>query len=178
MTRLLIPTLLTLALAAPLAAQTPPALRPGDDVRLTSPNASGRFVVQELSAETLTLRDDDGAVLHVPITSVRGLSVSRGSRTAGAGALRGAGVGFLAGAGTGILAGLIAGDDPPSTFISFSKEEKALALGILLGGTGALAGTVIGLVAPGEKWERVGLDAARAGVSADGGVALGYSVRF
>lgn len=57
---------------------------------------------------------------------------------------KGAWVGALSGAGLGILIGFAAGDDDPG-FLSSTKEEKAIGLGIALGvlgtGVGALTAT-------------------------------------
>jgi hypothetical protein len=182
MTRLLIPTLLTLACTAPAAAQAAaPAsshVRPGAEVRVASPTASGRFVVHELDSEILTLRDSSGAALRVPLASVTMLSVSHGRRSAGAGALRGAGLGFAGGAVSGIILGFVAGDDPPQQWFAFTAEEKALAYGLLLGGGSGLVGMVVGLASPGEQWESVPLERVRAGVARDGGLAVGYTIRF
>jgi hypothetical protein len=182
MTRLLIPTLLTLGCTAPAAAQTAaPAsshVRPGAEVRVTSPSASGRFVVHEMDAEILTLRDSSGAALRVPLASVTMLSVSHGRRPAGQRALRGAGVGFAGGAVAGIILGYVDGDDQSNAFISFTAEEKAVAFGLLLGVGSGLVGMVVGLASPGEQWQSVPLDRVRAGVTGDGGLAAGYTIRF
>ena len=182
MTRLLIPTLLTLACTAPAAAQAAQSaeshVRPGAEVRVTSATASGRFVVREMDSETLTLRDSSGAAVRVPLATVTTLSVSRGRRSAGQGALRGAGLGFAGGAVAGIILGYVDGDDPPDTWFSYTSEEKALMYGLLLGvGSGAV-GMVVGLASPGEQWESVPLERVRAGVASDGGLAVAYSIRF
>jgi hypothetical protein len=178
MTRLLIPTLLTLACTAPAFAQAATLLHPGAEVRVTSPGARGRFAVDEVSPDTLTLRDPTGIVVRVPMTSVQKLSISRGRRSAGSAALRSAGIGFAFGAVTGATIGLVSGDDPPGGLITFSAGDKAMIAGVLLGGSGALLGGVIGLLAPGERWESVPLDDVRAGLSSDGGIALGLAIRF
>jgi hypothetical protein len=182
MTRLLIPTLLTLACTAAATAQAAgPAeshVRPGAEVRVTSPTASGRFVVDEIGADMLTLRDPSGSTLRVPLASVTELSVSLGRRTPGAGALRGAGMGFAGGAVFGIILGYVDGDDPPEEWFSYSAEDKALMYGLLLGvGSGAV-GMVYGLASPGDQWESVPLGRVRTGMTRDGGFAVGYAVRF
>jgi hypothetical protein len=183
MTRLLIPTLHTLGCTAPVAAQTAAQasshVRPGAEVRVTSPSASGRFVVQEMDSGILTLRDSSGAAVRVPLASVTMLSVSRGRRSAGAGALRGAGLGFAGGAVAGIILGYVAGDDPPEDlWFAYSAEDKALIYGVLLGVGSGLVGTVVGLASPGEQWESVPLERVRAGMASDGGLAVAYSIRF
>lgn len=175
--RLAIPTLLTLCLAAPGLAQSAPPLTPGAEVRVHSPSASGRYVVDGHSPQTLTLRDSTGAIVHVPLGSVTELEVSRGRRTAGSRALRGAGFGLLAGAGSGAVIGFASGDDPAG-FMSFSAEEKALMAGVLMGGAGAVLGTVVGLLSRGEQWEAVPLNSVRTAPATDGGMTIGYAIRF
>ena len=182
MARLLIPTLLTLACTVPAAAQVAPSagshMRPGADVRITSPTASGRFVVDEMDSGILTLRDSSGGAVRVPLASVTTLSVSHGPRSAGQGALRGAGLGFAGGAASGILLGFVAGDDPQDNWFAFTAEEKALMYGVLLGVGSGLVGAVVGLASPGEQWESVPLERVRADMARDGGLAVGYTIRF
>lgn len=177
MTRLVIPTLLTLICAAPALAQPAPPLTPGAQVRVNSPSAAGRYVVDGHNPQTLTLRDSAGALVNVPMASVTELAVSRGRRPAGARALRGAGFGLLIGAGSGAIIGFASGDDPAG-FISFTAEDKALGLGVVLGAGGAVVGSLIGLLSRGEHWEDVPLNSVRAGPSVDGGTTIGYSIRF
>ena len=181
MTRLLITTLLTLACTAPAAAQAAASasspVRPGAEVRVASPTTSGQFVVDEMDSEILTLRDSSGATLRVPLASLTRLSVSHGRRSAGAGALRGAFLGFAGGAVSGIILGYVAGDDPEG-FVAFTAEQKAGAYGLLLGVGSGLVGMVVGLASPGERWESVPLERVRAGVARDGGLAVGYTIRF
>jgi hypothetical protein len=148
-------------------------------VRITSPTATGRFTVDDVADDVLTLHDSTGAAVRVAVQTVTRLAVWRGTRSRAAGALRGAGLGLAAGAGAGILKGFASGDDPPETFFAFTAEEKAAMFAILLGGTAGIVGGVLGLAKPGERWERVQLpDAARVGVAHDGGVAVGYTLRF
>ncbi|HSK19537.1 MAG TPA: hypothetical protein VK912_10360 [Longimicrobiales bacterium] len=177
MERLVIPTVLTLLCAAPGLAQTVPPLTPGAEVRVNSPSVSGRYVVDGHNPETLSLRDSVGGIVHVPMATVTELSVSRGARPAGARALRGAGFGLLIGAGSGAVIGFASGDDPGG-FISFTAEEKALMAGTLMGGAGAVVGAVVGLLSRGEQWAAVPLNSIRGGPSVDGGVTIGYAIRF
>jgi hypothetical protein len=134
-------------------------------------------VVAGHNPQILTLRDSAGAIVHVPMADVTELEVSHGRRTAGSRALRGAGFGLLAGAGSGVVIGFVSGDDPDG-FISLTAEEKALLLGGLLGGTGAVLGTVIGLLSRGEQWEAVPLNSIRTAPATDGGMTIGYAIRF
>lgn len=174
MTRLMISTLALLT-AAPVLAQDAPPLPPGAEVRVRSPVASGRYVVHDHRVATLMLRDSAGVLVNVPVASVTRLSVLRGRRSAGAGALRGAGIGLLAGAGTGFLYGY-------ATVSTGSYPFSPMFLGVVLGtfgaGIGTAAGAVIGLIYRGEKWETVPLNTIRAGPSTDGGMTLSLGIRF
>ena len=177
MTRFVIPVFVTLVSTAPAQAQDAPPLAPGTEVRVSSPSVTGRYVVDRHGPDTLTLRDGRGGIVHVAMASLTELSVSRGRRPAGARALRGAGLGLLIGAGSGAVIGFASGDDPPG-FFSFTAEEKATVLGVLMGGGGAAIGTVIGLLSRDEQWKGVPLNTVRAGPSSDGGMTIGYAIRF
>lgn len=177
MPRLLLMSVFTLIFATPALAQ-PSAVRAGDDVRITSATITGRFLLDAVTDDIFTLRDSTGATFHVPLSSVTRLAVSRGRRSAGAGALRGAGIGFAVGAVTGIVIGIASGDDQPD-ILGLNRGEKALLAGTVLGGTAALLGTLVGLAAPGERWERVELpEGARFGRARDGGIVVGYALRL
>jgi hypothetical protein len=70
------------------------------------------------------------------------------------------------------------GDDPPGWF-SFTREEKALFLGVGLGAVGSVVGGLVGIAAPGERWQRLArMDAIHIAPEERGGVALAYSHRF
>lgn len=56
----------------------------------------------------------------------------------------GAGVGLLFGGGAGVLLGFISGDDPEDQMMAMSAGEKALAGFIVLGGSSAIIGGLIG----------------------------------
>ena len=56
--------------------------------------------------------------------------------------LAGTAIGFV----TGAIIGLASGDDDPNSWFRISAGEKALAGGFLLGITGAIVGTIAGLV--------------------------------
>ncbi|HEX6309798.1 MAG TPA: hypothetical protein VFZ69_16610 [Longimicrobiales bacterium] len=164
--------------AVSLAAQSAP-VRAGDEVRVQSRAAAGRFTVTAVTSGILTLCDSAANCVGVPVGDVTELEVFRGPRSGWAGAGRGAGYGFLAGAGAGILIGLASGDDDPRSWFALSAEEKAFMGGVLLGGAGGIIGALIGVSAPGERWERVDLRRdATVSASRDGGVAVGYTLRF
>lgn len=169
----------TAALSLPvhLTAQAP-GVRAGDDVRIRSESVAGRFTVSDVTESTLTLRDSDGAIVLVPAGSVTRLAVHRGPRSRGRGALRGLGIGFAAGAVGGALLGLADGDDSGG-IINFTAEEKALMGATVFGVTGGLLGAAIGAAAPGQLWEKVPFaGTASVGATRDGGMAIGYSLRF
>lgn len=168
--------LLSLLLGTPLMVSA--QVSSGDRIRLKGELTTGRYDVVALNARTIQVRDSTGSVLDVQLASVDRLDVYRGRRSTGRGFLRGAGIGGAAGASAGLVTGLLSGDDPSDQFIAFTAEEKALVLGVLFGGTGALVGGVIGMIAPGEHWERVDLESAlTVGATADG-VRLSYTYRF
>jgi hypothetical protein len=171
MTRLVISTLALLA-AAPALAQDVPQLTPGTEVRVRSPVASGRFVVHDHRAATLTLRDGTELLISVPIADVTELSILRGHRSAGASALHGAGIGLLVGAGSGILFGFVSATEPVVPVVN------AVVDGAVWGGIGAAAGAALGAISRGEQWETVPLNTIRAGPSTDGGMTLGLVIRF
>lgn len=166
-------------LIAPRAEAQTLGVGRGDEIRIRSETVDGRFTVDDVNDGSLTLRDSVGSVVQVPMSSVTRLVVHRGPRTRGRGALRGLGIGFAAGAVGGVVLGLASGDDPPGGFIIFTAEEKALLGGAFLGATVGLVGAAIGAAAPGQLWEPVPLPGvASVGASRDGGVALGYTLRF
>ncbi len=170
-----------------LHAQVPRArVVTGDRVRIVATSVEGVFEVSSLRGDTLDLigttvtgaTATNATRLALPWSQVCRLEVRR-PRSSSAGLLRGAGIGLLAGAGTGAVLGFAAGDDPPGTFLAFTRGEKAAAGGLVLGTIGLLAGGVIGTLAPGVRWERVDL-AERVGLSVGRGgtLALAYRHRF
>lgn len=178
MSRTLFTLMLFLAFATQLEAQTV-VVRGGDVVRVQSTSAVGRFTVDRIGSGRILLRDTAGSIVDVPLDEVSDLRVLRGPRSAGAGALRGAGYGLLVGGGAGVAIGLMSGDDPPDQWFAFTAEEKAAMMGVLLGAGGAVIGALIGVSAPGERWERVSPgETTRVLPSGDGGITVGYTVRF
>lgn len=153
-------------------------VRAGDDVRIRSEGARGLYTVSDVSGTTLTLRGADGSLVRVPGSAITRLDLHRGPRSRGRGALRGLGIGFAVGAVSGAVLGFADGDDSAG-IISFTAEEKAMAGGLFFGAVGGLLGAGIGAAAPGQVWERVPLaEPAHIGLSPDGGLAVGYSLRF
>jgi hypothetical protein len=160
------------------AAQERLPLAPGDRVRVAGPVHSGTYTVLAVEADDIVVRDNsDAAELRIATASLESLDLRR-RRSRGQGAWRGAAIGLVAGAGIGVFAGIADGDDT-NCIICWSKEEKAVMGAITLGGTGALAGALIGRAAPGGYWQRVSLPA-RVGVRPLGGgrAALAFSMNW
>ena len=137
-------------------AQSVGVPRAGDVVRVESPSVNGQFTLVRSDSTILVLRQSTGEEHSVTQASVTRLDV-RAERPRGSGFLRGAGLGVLAGGVVGVVSGFAAGDDPDNHFFQMSAGEKAAVLGVLLGGAGGLVGGVIGLAAPGHRWEPVQL---------------------
>jgi hypothetical protein len=66
--------------------------------------------------------------------------------------LKGLGLGLAIGGGGGALIGLASGDDPSNQFLAFSAGEKAVVLGVLLGGSGAVIGLIAGALSRSDTW--------------------------
>lgn len=155
-----------------------PGVRVGEEVRIRSETAMGRYTVTAVNDGALTLSDAEGSVIRVPAGAITRLDRSLGPRSTGRGALRGLGIGFGVGAVSGALLGFADGDDSGG-ILSFTAEEKAGMGAIFFGGIGGLLGAGIGAAMPGQQWERVPLaDAGHVGVTRDGGVAVSYTLRF
>lgn len=122
----------------------------------TLPDQAGK----EVAVETRS-----GAVLvaHVDVTpATYGLRLPDGqivafeqvtkvvARNRGRGAFEGLGLGALIGAGVGVVSGLASGDDECDSdggdwcILTFTAEEKAVILGIVVGGIGGMVGLVAG----------------------------------
>jgi hypothetical protein len=152
-----------LAGAAVASAAEPATLGIGSRVRIQQGKDKPRLVgvIAASDAETLTLSLEQGETRIVPWHDVRKIDVSRGRRSAGAGALRGAGIGLATGAAAGIVAGLVAGDDPPCApdewcLLRFSSGDKMALGGTGLGVTGAALGAALGAFGRGERWAPAG----------------------
>ena len=121
-------------------------------VRVTARDARQIVRFEGQRADTLVLREfDTGAPLLLPLSTVQRLSVSGGRRSVGAGALRGLGIGL----GVGVAGGAVIGALSPvneDAFIKVSRAETVAIGAILVGGIGAVLGTLAGVSRPGEKW--------------------------
>ncbi len=161
MCRMIICALLSLASLAPSAAHAKTASRQvmeGDRVRLSSWRYKGTYIVEELRSDTLTLSrvSPSGEPLVLPLSGISSLKVAR-ARSKGEGAMRGGGIGFIIGSAGGALIGFASRDDPQDGWepLSMTAGEKAFAGALLLGTSGLVVGSIIGLSSPGEKWVRV-----------------------
>jgi hypothetical protein len=139
-----------------LSAQDTSALHAGARVRLTT--ETGRFVgtLQSRANDSVTILDASrNAVLVVAMGTVRRLEVSRGERSrTGRGAL----IGLVSGTAAGVLAGLVlCGGNRCSS----SGGEFGGLITLVLGGTGAAAGTGVGALVGSrirsERWEQAPL---------------------
>lgn len=177
------------ALPATLGAQdTCPALQAGSTVRLHAPRAATYVLPQPV-------RPSDTQIVlpaHARARTVRcadldrvQLQVSPGSR--GRSTLRGAGIGLLVGAATGAALGYFGTEEDDSGWEILSREEVAGIGAVIVGGTGALVGGVIGYTTSGSRWQDVPLTTRTARVPAEGlriapaggsGVQASYTLRF
>lgn len=139
-------------------------VEPGAYVRLsTGTDARGRPAgpktegsVIAVTPDSLVLFRREGTI-RIPSQVITRIDVKQGRRPAGQRVLRGAGFGLLLGGGGGALAGYAMGDDSNCAWVCFSAEDKAMILGVLLGGSGIFVGGIAGGLSRGERWQRVPL---------------------
>jgi hypothetical protein len=108
-----------------------------DDVYLVS--IADSSITVSSKPVPFNLKDGDYPKSIISYADIQSIQLAR-TGSAGLGAL----IGFLVGAGIGVIAGLSAGDDKEGWF-QMSAGEKALGLGILMGGGGGLVGLIIGI---------------------------------
>ena len=157
-------TLLAL-LPASLPGQTPsgsrtPSLEPGTQLRARGQGLelSGEFI--RWDADTVVLRTSGPGAGYqaeraLAITDIERLE--RGvTRSRGRGAARGALWGVLVGGVVGVLVG--AAQETNCFLCPDSHAEGAAIGGTLLGGLGAGIGALVGVMAPGTRWEPVALE--------------------
>ena len=105
----------------------------------------------QLEGELIAVRGETlillvgGLDASVDLGEIGHITVIRKSR-----ALQGMGYGALAGLGAGLVTGLASQDDPPG-FLSFTKSEKGMIAGILVGGLGVVIGLIGGAIAGIDK---------------------------
>jgi len=91
------------------------------------------------------LERNPGEIIRIPSSSIDSVWAEGHSNT-----FKGMGTGFLIGAGTGAVIGFAGGNDRPG-FMSFSAGEKAAIVGLGLGGTGLIIGTVVGALSRSDE---------------------------
>ncbi len=147
------------SLLMPLGAAAAQTVRPkrGDIVRITAPPyALDNRIARVLSARNDTLFLDVDKMLAVARPGVTRLEVhSRRRHT-----LKGAGVGLLVGAAVGAIVGYADGDNPPTQLFRVTAGEKAVFLGIGMGGVGVVLGAIAGTGVVREHWTPVPLGTA------------------
>lgn len=84
------------------------------------------------------LERDMSLIMRIPSSSIESVWAEGHSNVG-----KGMGMGFLIGAGAGAVIGIASGDDRPG-LLSMTAGEKALLVGLGLGGCGFLIGTVVG----------------------------------
>lgn len=175
--RVLLRASLALVLAAPGAAAAQPGSPvelpgPGERVRVEAPSfARGPLVgrVDSVAADTLFLRGAGGGLRAIPVGAVRGVQVSRGSRTL-RGGTRGAVIG--AAAGGAVVTSLIAFTDHDCDYC-LGRGPDVLALAFAAGAmVRVLPGAAVGALLGADRWRPLP-PAAQAG----GGIRVGLSVR-
>lgn len=171
--------LLATALAMPgsTAAQTSVASVIGDTVRVTAPAAGER-----IRGVLVAVRDDSlfvrryGRTLAVPLARVERVDVKR-RRSHVAGLFRG----VLYGAPIGLASGYLAGTLEEKSDDDGCGDDCGL-LPVVYGAAGFVTGTffggLIGVAAPGGRWQRVSSRPVMAVAPARGGVALSLTKRL
>lgn len=162
--------------------QTPPALQPGDRVRIRQTGGDGEAtgVVVAVTGDTLTWIPDangPGESTTVLLSSLTALDVGRGSqRNTGTGAFIGGTVGLVG----GTLLGLATWQPCEGWCVMHSSRgTTALLSGGIVGFVGAGVGAIVGTASVTERWEPHSL-APNLSMkpAADGGVRLGMEWRF
>lgn len=173
-----LPLLIALADAATAAAQAPTyTLRPGDEVRVDAPTVRSsrvRGTVVLYQGATLDVRElRSGAIVSIPIQSIRELSRNEGLQR-GRSSWRMARFGAFVGGAAGFVSGpLIATTRAPKNF-----AEVMLVSGVVgtLGGAGA--GAVLGALFAQEHWQRFRMPVVPTLTVAPGEARLGVAGRL
>jgi hypothetical protein len=128
-------------------------------IAVTNTSAQGADVVlflndgREISGELLVVMDSSLVISFVSVdrkevfekdTVVRNQEILHVIVKGKSNILKGMGEGIIIGGGIGVLLGFLSGDDEEG-FIRFTAAEKALALGVVLGGAGLIIGTIAGI---------------------------------
>jgi hypothetical protein len=122
-----------------------------DRIRVTG-GLRGTFTVAEINRDTLVMHQGP----RVAHSSLKTLSVSRGRRSTASGMARGALIGLGAGAAAGAVVGIVLDSDDDYFYGQYhSTAEVAAVWAATFGFVGLVSGTVVGAIAPGERWERL-----------------------
>jgi hypothetical protein len=171
--------LIAIAVGSTATVSAQQLLRTGDRVRLTSHADRLEGVVTGLTADSVVVHYTKGtrslafgaraeltqAFARNDISSIQ--VARRGSSRAGKGALVGGGIG----AGLGFMIGVLAANEESSYFEVGPGEVVAVTA--ILGGAGALIGTVVGSMSHGTNWEEGWLGGATPVVRLDVGIRAG-----
>ena len=153
MLKLFLVVLLLSATVRLLAAQSSAGPDGGSRIRFTP--AAGSPVIGHLvqwTPDTIVLETAAGQRRFGLAADAR-VERSVGKRSQ---AGRGARIGALVGLVAGMALGFASGDDDPNGWFAMTAGEKALAGGVLLGGTGGLLGLIVGATHRVDRWEEVG----------------------
>lgn len=186
---------LTAALAAPVHAQSPEALKPGagDRIRVTTQGQEAMITTEDgrrVGRQTAPAERIDGELVawerdrlvirppgqaadrSIPLATLERLELHAGRKSR---PVRGLLIGGAVGSGVGLAVGLLAMADDGG-FIDFGPEILAPSAAIF-GGVGAFTGLIIGST-PRDGWEEVPLDglAARVGATPGGDVQVALSL--
>ena len=150
-----------------MVAQEP--LASGSRVRVTAPECELRgqaATFRALRADTLVLRTTE-----CPLASVTSLDVSRGQTSY---AKRGAILGFL----SGIVGGIAYCTALDRSRCKVFDTDYTFLGAFIGGGMGSALGGFVGYFIKTDRWEEVPLEQLRVSPQPEGGLALGFSVRF
>lgn len=174
---------LQLALPQSIHGQQQGRLQPGERVRVVAPAAGVSDpiagTVVELRRDTLTMqlgsRTRPTAVqVSIPVTAVTRLERSAGARNRVANGV----LGVVAGTGLGAVAGQLHYRMQSYQVTEVGEEREGReSLRTELTVAGAVIGTVVGVLLPGERWRRVPvLGSLTAGGSGGTGTRLGFRI--
>lgn len=144
-----------LVLLAPSHLGAQAAAPPAAGSRIRFASAPGTRVIGRLvewTADSIVLETPAGRRRYALGADTR-VDLSVGTRTQRG---RGARIGALIGLAAGVTLGLASGSDDPNQWFALTAGEKALGGGVLLGGTGALIGLLVGATHRVDRWEQVG----------------------
>lgn len=176
-------SLAVLAVSRPAVCAQAPRLKPGARIRFDAPSLDGRLTGTLVAwvSDTLVVRVDGDAAglnLMVPVDSVSRIDVYRERRMT----LEGMSLGLL----SGTLLALVAspdcvdenGDTQALACLAYKVSPHLDTRVAVLGGVGALLGTIIGSETKTARWAPVRLERLNIGPAPGGGLALGVRISF